>query len=133
MIEDGKWIFPENFKSLYPVVMAEVEEVLLSDHCSDEIIWEGATDGIIIVKTAYDIYRDKLVSLRWKKKLWNQFIPPKLSVLAWKITSNRLLTGDVLCKKGIIPASVCIGCISGAMEDATYLLLQCTTSSNMWA
>lgn len=38
----------------------------------------------------------------------------------------------MLFQRGLLPACVCIECISGATEDYNHLLLKCTAANNIW-
>lgn len=76
IIHVGKWRIPEAFKQLYPVAVAKIEEVQISDFDKDELVWNRCTDGSITVKRAYELYREKGTLINWKKKLSKPFIPP---------------------------------------------------------
>lgn len=100
--------------------------------CWNRLGWNRSGTGRISVKAASAFYRHKNTQQMWKEKLWNNFVPPKISLFAWKVCHNRVLTGDVLYKRGIIPAACCVGCIVGKEETANHLLLECSIALNVW-
>lgn len=73
IIHNGVWCVPQAFKILYPVVAHEILEVQISDLDGDVLVWEGSLNGDIIVKEAYDCYREKKLIIQWKKSLWQSF------------------------------------------------------------
>lgn len=133
IIQNGEWVIPESLSRLYLIISAEILEVQISESNDNELIWEGSPNGDISVKSAYEFCREKEQSVKWLQQLWKKFIPPKLSIFAWKILCNRVTTGSWLCSKGIILSPVCIGCIHGAVEDLNHLLLFCDIVRNIWA
>lgn len=113
IIHDGAWSIPTSLKLLFPVVVNEIIEVQISRTEDDELEWDGSTNGEITVKVAYDFYREKAPIIQWRKRLWRTFIPPRISMFAWKVVSNRLAIGSVLYSLGVIPCLLCIGWIDG--------------------
>lgn len=130
--QDGRCNLTDQFIADFPVAATEILNVQISDEDEDAIFWEGAANGIIIVKESYNFYRHKNTEVLWKKKLWNDFTPPRISILAWKITQNRLPTADALYRRSILPSSVCINCITGSVEDMNHIMLQCNIAENIW-
>lgn len=56
------------------------------------MVWKMHSTGLLTVKDAYETYRCKRRVSNWLKKLWQIFLPPKLSVFAWKFLKNVLPT-----------------------------------------
>lgn len=70
------------------------EVVVPTEEAQDELIWEGSVTGKLTVKDASHHDRDKGTLLQWRKKIWQQHIPPKASMFIWKCIHNRLSTDD---------------------------------------
>lgn len=69
LIEEGKCLFPDTIRILFPVVMVEWEQVLLSEQNMDEVVWGSASNRGIPVRGAYEFYRGKAIAVRWKKNI----------------------------------------------------------------
>lgn len=131
-ISNGAWNIPSEIQTLSPVLTTEIMEVCISDLNCDELVWDGDVNGKMTMKLAYNFYRDRSVQQTWKRKLWNSFVSLKISIFVWKICNNRLLTGDVLFRRGLLPSSYCVGCIVGREETDNHLLLHCEIAHNVW-
>lgn len=89
IIHDGCWAIRQSLKTLFPVVVKEINEVHIS---KDELVWDGSTIGMITIKAAYNYYRVKEQIILWKKALWRKFIPTKMSLFVWKMINIRIIT-----------------------------------------
>lgn len=68
----------------------------------DDLVWEGANEGVMTVKNAYDHYREREQTTPWIIALWHPFLPPKISIFLWKIYHNRVATDFNLNAHGVI-------------------------------
>lgn len=110
-----------------------IDEVVVPTEAQDEHIWEGSVTGKLTVKDAYHHYRDKGTVLQWRKKIWQQHIPPKVSMFIWKCIHNRLSTDDNANNKGVIVDGGCILCDdTSILEDQEHLLIHCEFSRIIW-
>lgn len=66
------------------------------------------------------------------KNLWDVFIPPKLSIFAWRITQDRIATASKLSNMKLLHSPVCTGCIIGVPETIDHIMLNCCHARNMW-
>lgn len=98
IIHYGKWIIPECWERLYPIIE---EEIQTSELENDELIWEGSANGEITVKDVYNFYREKGTITQWHGRIWRPFIPPKCSIFAWKVLPDRVVTAAVLYRRGL--------------------------------
>lgn len=132
-ILDKVWSIPLLFQNLFPVVTEEIIETPIADGEEDELVWDGASNGVLTVNAAYNHYKEKKSVLLWRKAVWRKFIPPKLSLLSWKISSRKLTTSDRLFKWGLIPTPVCTGCIDGTVETVNHIFFKCSHAQNAWS
>lgn len=63
-------------------------------HEDDELIWMKSPTGVLTIKVAYAEYRKKVRKKFWLKKLWQKYIPSRISVFTWKIVMDRLPAED---------------------------------------
>lgn len=76
----------------------------------------------------------KCMKVNWYGNVWRPFVPPRISVLVWKILNNALPTAMALKRRSITenpPAY--IGCIAGAVEDVNHVFIHCNMARNLWA
>lgn len=97
------------------------------------VLWDGLKNGEILVKPSYDFYRSKQTAVQGKKNMWQAFLPPKISMFAWKICYHRITTNDVLCRWAKIPSPVYINCIRGTKEYASHLFIRCDIAKKLLA
>lgn len=101
MRQHGRWKLPEFLKLQYPNVEQKIQQVEVAEMEDNLSQWKGGTNGELSMKQAFDHYREKSIQQLWMKKLWSIFIPPKISLLVWKIIRRRLPTADRLVKSGM--------------------------------
>lgn len=128
---NGSWSIPQIWRDRFPVVTREIEEFQIAKTDDDELFWDGTAEGVITVKEAYNLSRERSCG-EMEKKIGQRFIPPKISIFVWKIISKKLLTATTLHKWGSLPSPVCIGCIIGSDEMINHLLLNCDVARNIW-
>lgn len=80
-------------------------------------------------------FRKNAPQIFWHKLIWHQFIPPKISVLLWRLRlfHNKLPTEDNLQRRGFALASVCCLCDSPcSSETSSHLFFQCSFAQKIW-
>lgn len=97
----GEWRIPNYFKQTLPTLAAEIEKIPIKEEKHDEIIWDHGSNGVLTVKDAYDHYRKKLPTRQWMKGLWENNIPPKISIFMWKVANNRVETAVNLKRRNV--------------------------------
>lgn len=125
LINNNSWRLPPLFKHHFPHISAQIEAVTLPlNLAADRLIWENSSDGDLTFSASYDSVRGASPSLPWSKLIWAQFIPPKFSILAWKLIHKKLATDDVLKTKGCFMVSGCQMCDSMHLIPELRILLQ---------
>lgn len=134
LIHNNSWRLPPLFKHHFPHISAQIEAVTLPlNLAADRLIWENSSDGDLTFSASYDSVRGASPSLPWSKLIWAQFIPPKFSILAWKLIHKKLATDDVLKTKGCFMVSGCQMCDSMHCEESiTHLFLHCSFARSLW-
>ena len=99
----------------------------------DCLIWIGNKRGEFTIKSAYHIASGIVDSIEegestsrtlpWKR-IWQQKVPPKLKIFAWRTCVNGLPTMQNLNHRGIHCSSFCPLC-DKAIETTTHALLHC--------
>ena len=71
--------------------------------------------------------------IRWPfEKIWNYKIPPSIRIFVYLLLKNRLLTHDLMIRRGFDVSPTCELCDSGAVESSLHLFFQCPTSVRLW-
>ncbi|KAL6187555.1 hypothetical protein ACLB2K_038953 [Fragaria x ananassa] len=133
-ISNGAWNFPTILQLHFPGVCDFVKQnvsISLSDHEDDQFIWTLSASGVLSARDAYNFLRPKFAVVSWGKVLWKNFIPPRMSLLAWKILKGRVLSEEFLQKRGISMASRCSLCHRHG-ESLEHIFLSCSFASSVW-
>jgi hypothetical protein len=69
--------------------------------------------------------------LPWLNKLWRLQLPLKLKLFSWLVGNNKLLTWEVLQRRGWVGPSLCLLC-KAAPENLFHLLMHCPFSKEVW-
>ncbi|KAL6190669.1 hypothetical protein ACLB2K_037063 [Fragaria x ananassa] len=131
-ISNGAWNFPTILQLHFPGVCDFVKQnvsISLSDHEDDQFIWTPSASGVLSARDAYNFLRPKFAVVSWGKLLWKNFIPPRMSLLAWKILKGHVLSEEFLQKRGISMASRCSLCHRHG-ESLEHIFLSCSFASN---
>lgn len=63
---------------------------------------------------------------------WNNLVPRKVNILAWRLAYNRLPTRENLLKWGMGNSNQCALC-NQVTESAAHLFLSCSISNEVWS
>lgn len=88
------WALPGTFCHSFPDLSQEILQIplpLVGE--SDTLIWENSTYGTLSFSNAFDLVRTRLANKDWVSQIWRAAIPPRLSMLAWRLF-NKLPTND---------------------------------------
>ncbi|XP_070679393.1 uncharacterized protein [Malus domestica] len=125
IIRMGKWVIPYIFSSTFPDLTKEILEMPLPiDEDKDVLIWEVSTSGVFSFSDGYEIVRHRFPVKSWASIIWRPFIPPRYSILVWKILFNKLPTEDQLQRRGIPLAPICQLCHKNS-ESIDHLFSSC--------
>lgn len=131
---NSSWILPPLFSFWYPHISHEIEGVILPNSpTEDRLIWKHSRSGSLTLKDSYNSCRKKLPKQSWCSLIWKAFIPPKLSVLVWRIFHNKLPTDDQLQRRGIPLVSACQTCNTlSCGETIAHLFSECSFAQALW-
>ena len=76
----------------------------------DTLIWEKSIDGMVTCQRLYNNELPTAGNVSWGKFIWDSYIPPRRSVLLWKILHKRIATEEEVQRRGIQLASCCRFC-----------------------
>ena len=110
----------------------------------DCLIWIGNKRGEFTVKSAYHIASSSVDTLEegestssssWTllwKRIWQQKVPPKIKIFAWRACVNGLPSMKNLNHRGVHCSSFC-PLYDKAIETTTHALLHCDHAKMTWA
>lgn len=135
---------PHYLWSWYMVIAWSVEAIMSAANCRDWsrgrpcdwiLWWIGLAENSIgkpSVKELYKVLSPTRNKVAWGKRKWRKFIPPKVSLLIWRLLPNRLSGEDNLWQHGMTIVCCCSLCQDTFriwMSGAPILwLLLCKTS-----
>ncbi|TQD76419.1 hypothetical protein C1H46_038047 [Malus baccata] len=132
IIRMGKWVIPSIFSSTFPDLTKEILEMPLPiDEDKDVLIWEVSTSGVFSFSDGYEIVRHRFPVKSWASIIWRPFIPPRYSILVWKILFNKLPTEDQLQRRGIPLAPICQLCHKNS-ESIDHIFSSCEFAQCAW-
>jgi hypothetical protein len=133
LMPDGAWNMQRLQAHFVPEDITDIVKIRTSSqNDADFIAWQPDKRGMFSVKSAYqlalhttEIFLDRGATSRrpdgqrpsWKL-IWNSLVPPKVKVLAWKISRNAISTQTNLRRRHILASTLCPIC--GAEEEDTF-------------
>jgi len=96
-----------------------------------DLVWMPSTYGKFCFSSAYDCLRPKAGSTLSSSCIWGGGIPPKVSILMWKLLRRLLPFPDVIERFGFCVPSVCPFCL-GASASLEHCLLLCDRVQQIW-
>ncbi|MCH94868.1 kinesin-like protein [Trifolium medium] len=103
---------------------------------SDRWQWRPDSYKSYTVRDAYQILtsQDSVTLDDAEELIWHTQVPLKVSIFAWRLLPDRLLTKTNLVTRGILSSEAhycAFGC--GAVESAHHLFLSCGTFGSLWS
>ncbi|XP_071686940.1 uncharacterized protein [Rutidosis leptorrhynchoides] len=126
------------FDSIYE---AELKGLLssfkLNDSVEDSVIWNPSTSGEFSVAEAIRIMvvSDNSQGTNWRKLIWNNRVPSKVSIFHWLACKKSIPVRDVLIRRHILPqnhSTLCVWCET-EIETIEHLLLHCPWTFKVWS
>lgn len=99
----------------------------------DKLIWRWSTQGTY---SANSVYRAMVEGgkTRWSfNEIWKGWAPPKVQLHLYLLLQDRILTREVLVRRGFQCESQCATCNSGLMESAIHLVYHCSYAQKVWS
>ncbi|XP_062028531.1 uncharacterized protein LOC133744441 [Rosa rugosa] len=109
-IHNGAWNFPSLLQFHFPGICKLIDNVPISlvPDMPDKLIWVPSSSGELTAKEAFHFLRPRLPLRDWGKLIWSKFIIPRISLHSWKVLRGRVLSEDLLQRRGIALASRCV-------------------------
>jgi hypothetical protein len=102
---------------------------------TDTLLWMGRdTSGRILVKNIYEAIENKKKNKEiggWRKALWSWEVPLKLKLFNWLMIENKLLTWEILQRRGFVGPGWCILCKKNR-ESISHLFADCHFTCSVW-
>lgn len=109
----------------------ELSEITLMDR-EDRLRWRWTAQGEY---TANSVYQVMVTGgkTRWEfKEIWTARVPLKVKLFTYLLLQERILTQDVMVRRGIPYQLGCVLCDSATIESAAHLLYQCRYAQQVW-
>jgi hypothetical protein len=108
--------------------------ISLSDD-PDTLLWAGGdATGTLSVKNLYTALLNQSsqgVDSSWFSQIWNWTIPLKIKLFLWLAGKEKILTWDMLRRRGWEGPNICLLC-RRAPEDAHHLFIHCIFAREVW-
>lgn len=103
----------------------------------DTILWWPNKHGFYSVKTAYNLFMEKIVDLShlhregdWEV-IWKMNLPQKIKKFLWRCCQEVLHVRCNLQRKGVTCPAVCV-IYSASLENSRHIFLFCAVSIECW-
>lgn len=131
VIEAQSWSLPDYFSNLFPSIVQQILRLPLPLNAKDDkLIWEPSPTGKFSFSSGYHLIRRRHSDCDWVTVIWQHFIPPRQSILAWRLFHDKLPTEDALQRRGIFLASICL--CRNSEESIAHLFFGCRISRQLW-
>ncbi|KAL6176156.1 hypothetical protein ACLB2K_052791 [Fragaria x ananassa] len=132
-ISGQQWNLPHRFSVLFPGLFEDIQHCPLPIVPDDDLlIWEESSNGLFSFSEGYNLVLPHYASNNLHAKVWQNFIPPRFSILVWRLLHNRLPTDDQLQRRGIPLVSVCQLCSFCSVEDSTHVFVNYSFAQHVW-
>jgi ribonuclease HI len=112
----------------------EVSKVVLSPGIEDKMIWCHDKAGLFSTSGFWKHNRIKSPSVFWGLKIWQRWIPSKVSIFMWKLLQGALPVDSNLIRLQIPIVSKCSCCLSHPqVEDIDHLFLHSDIAHKVWS
>lgn len=89
---------------------------------SDELIWNWTNNATYSAKSIYEIMASE-GRIAWRYKvIWKCKVPPNVKVFAFLLLTNKILTHEVMMRRGFQCDDGCQTCQEGEVESLLHLL-----------
>ncbi|GKV34792.1 hypothetical protein SLEP1_g43134 [Rubroshorea leprosula] len=102
---------------------------------ADRWRWRHASDGMYVVKQAYEFLQptDSILNDWLCKLIWCRLVPSKVSFFGWRLCLQRLPTKWNLHKKGVVlEGGLMCGLCNEEVEDTNHLFCTCKEVWLIW-
>ncbi|GJZ39032.1 RNA-directed DNA polymerase, eukaryota, reverse transcriptase zinc-binding domain protein [Tanacetum coccineum] len=107
-----------------------LDNTILSD-MQDRWRWTLSGDGEFSVSTLRGLIDDKTIASVGSKTRWNNFVPSKINILAWRIKHDFLPTRYNISRRGIDLVS--IACASCTLAETTsHIFFTCSLANHLY-
>jgi len=97
----------------------------------DKLIWVPSASGELTARDAFHFLRPRLPQTNWGKLIWSKYIIPRISIHSWKVLRGKVLSEDVLQRRGFFLASRCVLCgLEG--ESLLHIFFSCSYAYSLW-
>lgn len=74
----------------------------------------------------------KGVQCQYQKQLWKLKILMKVRIFVWLLLNDKLLTREILTRRGCVVHIECVTCVADILEIRDYLFWQCQLAKRFW-
>lgn len=114
-----------------PDSMTQASSIVLSS-AQDRIIWRWSVHGLYMAKSIYTKMMEVGMIKDECSKVSRYKVPQTVRMFAYLLFKGRILTRDVLQRRGIPCQIDCVLCTRNAQETASHLLFECTYTAQLW-
>ncbi|XP_071681789.1 uncharacterized protein [Lolium perenne] len=109
-----------------------IDDVQLNATVTDSIRWRGEASGEYTTRSAYLLQFSGSISSDFCTSIWQCWAPGKCKFFMWTAALDRILTADVLQRRGWENNYFCPLCFRN-LETPWHLLTECAWARRVWS
>lgn len=99
----------------------------------DKCVWAPSVDGNFSTKSAWQLVRKKGSLCSWRRWLWHDVVPNKMSFCCWRVRRKLLPVDEAIMQLGIPMVSKCSCCAKPNMETLDHVLCEGEGPKKIWS
>ncbi|GAU44279.1 hypothetical protein TSUD_371790 [Trifolium subterraneum] len=132
-IWEGEWTIPPLVLEHGPCLVEEILRVTITSSPRDDcFVWTHSKNGSLTAKEAFDHLNLPGMVLPLASIIWQAFIPPSHSFVAWRLMLGKMPTGENLRMRGCVIVSMCPLC-SRDCDSSEHLFFLCPFAVAIWS
>ncbi|KAL9658973.1 hypothetical protein QQ045_028248 [Rhodiola kirilowii] len=108
-----------------------IQNTIITD-CPDVLEWCRSSSGSFSTKELHFLRNSPYHIDKYMANIWRRWLPPKISVLLWKLHHRAIPFDDRVRQCGIALASKCRCCQSPKDETANHLFFNSDAANRVW-
>ncbi|XP_041026870.1 uncharacterized protein LOC121267058 [Juglans microcarpa x Juglans regia] len=98
----------------------------------DLCVWKHTVDGEFTTKSAWEVIRKHGLNCTWRRWLWQDFVPKKMSFICWRARRKAIPVDDIIRSIRIPIVSKCSYCLHPQVETLNHILCEGDGAKQVW-
>lgn len=96
-------------------------------------VWKPSKEGLFSTKSVWEVIRKKGMACAWRRWLWPNCVPKRISFVSWRAKLNCLPVDNVVQSTEISLVSKCECCVNPSVETIDHVLCNGEVAKKVWS